>query len=158
MSADSLPINGTDHIELYVGNAKQSSLFYQHCFGFELVAYAGPETGVRDKASYVLKQDKIRLVLTSALTSESEIAKHVNRHGDGVKVLALWVDDARHSFEETLSRGAEMAEAPKTLNELCDRVQAIWVKMPTTFLHTLYESMPSRLEEVIKNKGGNTKY
>ena len=96
---DTFPINGTDHIELYVGNAKQSALFYQHCFGFEPIAYAGPETGLRGRASYVLKQEKIRLVLTSSLQTDSTIANHVHRHGDGVKVLALWVDDARYSFE-----------------------------------------------------------
>jgi 4-hydroxyphenylpyruvate dioxygenase len=139
MNADSLPINGTDHIELYVGNAKQSSLFYQHCFGFEPVAYAGPETGVRDRASYVLKQDKIRLVLTSALNSDSEIAKHVSRHGDGVKVLALWVDDARYSFEETLSRGAEMAEAPKTLKDEFGEVVLASIKTYGETIHTFVE-------------------
>src|SRR3954467_4729767 len=109
MSQDFLPINGTDYIEFYVGNAKQTSLYYQHCFGFELVAYAGPETGVRDKSSYVLKQDKIRLVLTTALNANSDIAQHVAKHGDGVKVLALWVDDATKSFQETTVRGAEPA-------------------------------------------------
>ena len=101
MKEDFLPINGTDHIEFYVGNAKQASLYYQHCMGFELVAYAGPETGVRDRTSYVLQQNKVRFVLTTALRSDSEIAAHVYRHGDGVKVLALWVDDARKSFYET---------------------------------------------------------
>jgi 4-hydroxyphenylpyruvate dioxygenase len=139
MSADTLPINGTDHIELYVGNAKQSSLFYQHCFGFELVAYAGPETGLRDRASYVLKQEKIRLVLTSSLNSNSEIAQHVGRHGDGVKVLALWVDDARKSFEETLSRGAEMAEAPKTLKDEFGEVVLASIKTYGETIHTFVE-------------------
>src|ERR1700741_3637564 len=117
MSADFLPINGTDHIEFYVGNAKQASLFYQHCFGFDLVAYAGPETGVRDKVSYVLQQEKIRLVLTTALKDNSPIAEHVKKHGDGVKVLALWVDDATKSFNETTKRGAEVAAKPATLKD-----------------------------------------
>src|SRR5687768_383974 len=103
MKEDFLPINGTDHIEFYVGNAKQTALYYQHCLGFELVAYAGPETGVREKASYVLQQNKIRFVLTTALQPSSPIADHVNKHGDGVKVLALWVDDARKSFMETVT-------------------------------------------------------
>jgi 4-hydroxyphenylpyruvate dioxygenase len=107
MGASNFPINGTDHIEMYVGNAKQSSLFYQHCFGFKLIAYSGPETGVRDRASYVLQQEKIRLVLTTAMQGDSEIAQHVQRHGDGVKVLALWVDDARKAFDETVVNGAE---------------------------------------------------
>src|SRR5688500_11597363 len=88
---DFLPLKGTDHIELYVGNAKQSAHYYQHAFGFELVAYAGPETGQREYASYVLQQEKIRLVLTTSLYANTTIAGHVQRHGDGVKVLALWV-------------------------------------------------------------------
>lgn len=104
---DFLPLNGTDHIEFYVGNAKQSAYYYQSAWGYELIAYAGPETGVRDRASYVLQQGKIRLVLTSALSPEHEISQHVLRHGDGVKVLALWVDDAAKSFKETTGRGAK---------------------------------------------------
>jgi 4-hydroxyphenylpyruvate dioxygenase len=89
---DFLPINGTDHIELYVGNAKQAAHFYKTAFGFQSLAYAGPETGVRDRASYVLQQDKIRLVLTTPLKSDSDISEHIRKHGDGVKILALWVD------------------------------------------------------------------
>jgi len=87
--SDSFPINGTDHIEFYVGNAKQAAMYYQCAFGFELIAYRGPETGCRDTVSYVLQQGKIRLVLTSALSPDHEIARHVALHGDGVKVLAL---------------------------------------------------------------------
>ena len=117
MATDFLPINGTDHIEFYVGNAKQSAMYYHHCFGFELVAYAGPETGVRDKASYVLQQNKIRFVLTTSLQPDSEINKHIQKHGDGVKVLALWVDDATKSFQETILRGAEIAHEPKTFKD-----------------------------------------
>ena len=98
---DFLPLLGTDYIELYVGNAKQSAHYYQHAFGFDLVAYSGPETGQRELASYVLQQGKIRLVLTTALSHKSSIAEHVQRHGDGVKVLALWVDDAAKAYEET---------------------------------------------------------
>jgi 4-hydroxyphenylpyruvate dioxygenase len=109
---DFLPLNGTDHVELYVGNAKQSAYYYQSAWGYELVAYAGPETGLRDRASYVLQQGKIRLVLTSALSPDHEISQHVLLHGDGVKVLALWVDDARKSFEETTKRGAVAAMEP----------------------------------------------
>jgi 4-hydroxyphenylpyruvate dioxygenase len=139
MSTDFLPINGTDHLELYVGNAKQSALYYQHCFGFELVAYAGPETGVRDHASYVLKQEKIRLVLTSSLQPDTEIARHVAKHGDGVKVLALWVDDARKSFEETLSRGAELAEAPKTIKDEFGEVVIASIKTYGETLHKFVE-------------------
>jgi 4-hydroxyphenylpyruvate dioxygenase len=100
-TTDFLPLNGTDYIEFYVGNAKQSAYFYQVAFGFELVAYAGLETGVKDRASYVLQQDKIRLVLTTSFDPESEISHHVRKHGDGVKVLALWVDDAEYSLRVT---------------------------------------------------------
>ncbi len=114
---DFLPLNGTDHIEFYVGNAKQSAYYYQMAWGFELVAYAGPETGVRDRASYVLQQGKIRFVLTSAMHPDSEITKHVAQHGDGVKVLALWVDDAEKSFYETMSRGAKAHTQPATLTD-----------------------------------------
>jgi 4-hydroxyphenylpyruvate dioxygenase len=111
-TTDFLPLNGTDHVELYVGNAKQSAYYYQSAWGYELVAYAGPETGVRDRASYVLQQGKIRLVLTTAIQPDHEIARHQIAHGDGVKVLALWVDDAAQAFEETTKRGAKAAMPP----------------------------------------------
>ncbi len=104
---DFLPLLGTDHVEFYVGNAKQAAHFYKTAFGFQSLAYSGLETGVKDRASYVLKQDKIRLVLTTALNSDSIVGEHVKKHGDGVKVVALWVDDARKSWEETTSRGAK---------------------------------------------------
>lgn len=103
---DFLPINGTDYVELYVGNAKQAAHYYKTAFGFQSFAYQGLETGVKDRVSYVLKQDKIKLVLTTPLNSDSEIGEHIKRHGDGVKVIALWVDDARKSYEETIKRGA----------------------------------------------------
>ncbi len=106
-AGDFLPLNGTDYVEFYVGNAKQSAHFYKTAFGFQSLAYAGLETGLKDRVSYVLQQDKIRLVLTTALTSDSPIGEHVKKHGDGVKVIALWVDDATKSFEETTSRGAK---------------------------------------------------
>ncbi|MGN6476305.1 MAG: 4-hydroxyphenylpyruvate dioxygenase [Flavipsychrobacter sp.] len=114
---DFLPINGTDYLELYVGNAKQSAHYYKTAFGFQSVAYAGPETGVRDRASYVLQQGKIRLVLTTALKSDHPVADHVRKHGDGVKILALWVDDAYKSFEETTKRGAKPYMEPTTLTD-----------------------------------------
>ena len=106
-SDDFLPLNGTDYLELYVGNAKQAAYYFQAAFGFQPLAYAGLETGLRDRESYVVVQDKIRLVLTSPLHGNTEIGKHIDRHGDGVKVVALWVDDAQKAFEETTRRGAE---------------------------------------------------
>ncbi len=109
---DFLPLLGTDYVEFYVGNAKQSAHYYKTAFGFQSYAYAGLETGLKDRVSYVLKQDKIRLVLTTALTSDSPIGEHVKKHGDGVKVIALWVEDARKSFEETVKRGAKVYMEP----------------------------------------------
>jgi 4-hydroxyphenylpyruvate dioxygenase len=104
---DFLPLLGTDYVELYVGNAKQSALYYKTAFGFQSEAYAGLETGLKDRVSYVLKQEKIRLVLTTPLTSDSPINEHLQKHGDGVKVIALWVEDATKAFEETTKRGAK---------------------------------------------------
>lgn len=115
--SDFLPLNGTDYIELYVGNAKQSAHYYQHAFGFECIAYRGPETGHREYASYVLQQGKVRLVLTTSLIPNSPIATHVHRHGDGVKVLALTVDDATRAHEETTKRGAVSVSQPQTLRD-----------------------------------------
>lgn len=112
-----LPIHGTDYIEFYVGNAKQSAHYYKTAFGFQSVAYAGPETGVKDRVSYVLQQGKIRLILTTALKSNHPISEHVKKHGDGVKVLALWVEDAYKAFEETTKRGGKPYEEPITLKD-----------------------------------------
>ncbi len=116
-AADFLPINGTDYVELYVGNAKQAAHYYKTAFGFQSLAYAGLETGVKDRSSYVLQQGKIRLVLTTPLTETGVIAEHVMKHGDGVKVIALWVDDAREAFEQTTSRGARAYFGPLTEND-----------------------------------------
>src|ERR1700735_1731116 len=107
---DFLPLNGTDHVEFYVGNARQAAYFYRTAFGMKLVAYAGPETGRRDRASYVLQQGKIRFVLTTALRADSDIARHVAKHGDGVRAIALWVDDAASAWRATTSRGARSVE------------------------------------------------
>ena len=104
---DFLPLNGTDYVEFYVGNAKQAAHYYQTAFGFQPLAYAGLETGLTDRTSYVLQQGKIRFMLTTAIVPDSEIAVHVKQHGDGVKTVALWVDDARKSFDETVKRGAK---------------------------------------------------
>ena len=110
---DAFPINGTDYIEFWVGNAKQSMLFYCYAFGYELIGYRGPETGVRDRASYLLKQDRIRFVLTSPLGPEGEIADHIRLHGDGVKDMAFWVDDARAAYAAAMERGAVSAGEPR---------------------------------------------
>ena len=111
---DFMPINGTDYIELYVGNSKQAAHFYKTAFGFQSFAYAGLETGLKDRESYVVIQDKIRLILTSPLKSGTEIGKHIDTHGDGVKVVALWVDDATYAYETAVAKGAKSYLEPKT--------------------------------------------
>jgi len=114
---DFLPLKGTDHIEFYVGNAKQAAHFYKTAFGFQSLAYAGPETGVKDRSSYVLAQGKIRLVLTTPLSSTHSLNDHIRKHGDGVHSLALWVDDAYGAYEQTINRGAKSYMEPKTLKD-----------------------------------------
>ncbi len=114
---DFLPLHGTDYVEFYVGNAKQAAHFYMTAFGFQALAYAGPETGVMDRASYAIRQHKLTFVLTTALRSKNEIADHVYKHGDAVKVLALKVNDARSAWEETTKRGAKSYLEPKTLKD-----------------------------------------
>ena len=109
---DFLPLLGTDYVEFYVGNAKQAAHYYKTAFGYQSLAYAGLETGVKDRASYVLKQDKIRLVLTTPLNADSPINDHLKKHGDGVKVVALWVEDATSAYEETTKRGARSFMEP----------------------------------------------
>jgi len=110
---DFLPINGTDHVEFYVGNAKQAAHFYKTAFGFQSLAYAGLETGIKDRTSYVLVQDKIRLVLTTPMKQDGEISEHIRKHGDGVKVIALWVDNAARAWKETTDRGARSFFEPR---------------------------------------------
>jgi 4-hydroxyphenylpyruvate dioxygenase len=114
---DFLPINGTDYVEFYVGNAKQAAYYYRGAFGFQLVGYRGPETGTRDRASYLLEQGKIRFVLTTPLAPEGFIAEHIHKHGDGVRDIALWVDDARSAFEESTKRGAVVVREPEVLED-----------------------------------------
>jgi len=109
---DFLPLNGTDFVEFYVGNAKEAAYYYRAAFGMKLVAYRGPETGTRDRASYVLEQGKIRLVLTTPLVADSEISQHIQRHGDGVREIALGVDDAESAYRETTRRGARGVQEP----------------------------------------------
>jgi 4-hydroxyphenylpyruvate dioxygenase len=117
VTADFLPLHGTDYVELYVGNAKQSAHYYKTAFGFQDYAYAGPETGVKDRVSYVLVQDRIRLILTTPLKSDHPITEHLKKHGDGVKVLALMVDDAYDAFEQTTKRGGKAYMQPTTLTD-----------------------------------------
>lgn len=112
-AADFLPLNGTDYVEFYVGNAKQAAHFYRSALGMELVAYRGPETGTRDRVSYIVQQNKIRFVLTTALHPDHAVAAHVLRHGDGVHDIALWVDDAEAAYCETTQRGATGVRPPE---------------------------------------------
>jgi 4-hydroxyphenylpyruvate dioxygenase len=114
MSTDFLPLMGTDYVELYVGNAKQAAHFYKTAFGFQSYAYSGPETGDKEKVSYVLVQNKVRLVLTTPLHPTGSIAEHVNKHGDGVKAVALMVNDATDAFAQTVKRGAKPYMEPTT--------------------------------------------
>ncbi|OFY66837.1 MAG: 4-hydroxyphenylpyruvate dioxygenase [Bacteroidetes bacterium RIFCSPLOWO2_02_FULL_36_8] len=136
---DFLPINGTDHVEFYVGNAKQAAHYYQSAFGFQPVAYSGLETGKRDRCSYVLQQNKIRFVLTSSLIPDSEISNHVKKHGDGVKVLALWVDDAEKSYHEAIKRGAVSDFKPQTLSDKDGEVRISSIKIYGDTVHTFVE-------------------
>jgi 4-hydroxyphenylpyruvate dioxygenase len=138
-STDTFPINGTDHLELYVGNAKQSAMYYMAALGFELVAYCGPETGVFDRVSYVLQQEKVRIVLTASLQPDTDIARHVSLHGDGVKVLALWVDDAEQAWRLAVERGAEPAFEPIKQKDQYGEVTLASIKTYGDTIHTFVE-------------------
>jgi len=116
-TADFLPLNGTDYVEFYVGNARQAAYYYRAAFGMQLVAYSGPETGQRGRASYVVQQNKIRLVLTTPLQPDDPINQHIQRHGDGVHDIALWVDDAEAAYRETTKRGAHGVRPPEVLRD-----------------------------------------
>lgn len=136
---DFLPLNGTDYVELYVGNAKQAAHFYKTAFGFQSVAYAGLETGVKDRVSYVLMQDKIRLVLTTPLGGGGPINEHLNTHGDGVKNVALWVDDAEKSYNETTKRGAESAFEPYSIEDKNGKVTLSGIKTYGDTVHVFVD-------------------
>ena len=138
-ATDTFPINGTDYVEFYVGNAKQTSVYYRAAFGYQLVAYRGPETGVRDRASYVLEQDKVRLVLTTPLRPTGPIAAHVAKHGDGVRDLALWVDDARQAFELAVERGASPVQEPTVLHDEHGEVVIAGIQTYGDTIHSLVE-------------------
>lgn len=137
--ADPFPIHGTDYVEFWVGNAKQASHYYRTTFGYTLVAYCGPETGIRDRASYVLQQGKVRLVLTSAIHPEGAIADHVRLHGDGVRDLALWVDDARDLFHKAVERGARPVRPPEVLRDEHGEVVIAAIATYGDTIHTLVE-------------------
>ncbi|HWM13854.1 MAG TPA: 4-hydroxyphenylpyruvate dioxygenase [Gaiellaceae bacterium] len=136
MSQDFMPLVGWDHIELWVGNAKQCAHFYEHAFGFRPVAYAGPETGVRDRASYVLEQGEIRLVLTSALRPDHEIAAHTHAHGDGVKDAAFQVTDAAGAYGAALERGARGVDEPRWVEDEHGRVELASIATYGETLHS----------------------
>jgi 4-hydroxyphenylpyruvate dioxygenase len=138
-STDTFPINGTDFVEFYVGNAKQASHYYRMAFGFQLVAYRGPENGTRDRASYLLQQNKVRLVLTSALTPDHPAAEHVARHGDGVRDIALWVDDARLAFNLAVERGAQPVQKPTVLRDDAGEVVVAGIHTYGDTIHSLIE-------------------
>ena len=141
---DTFPINGTDYIEFYVGNAKQASVYYRAAFGFELVAYRGPETGTRDRASYVMQQGKIRFILTSAIRPDLSpdaafIAEHVHKHGDGVRDLALWVDDARDAYAKAIERGAQSVHEPRVPRDDDGEVVIAAIRTYGETIHSLVE-------------------
>jgi len=136
---DFLPLNGTDHVEFYVGNARQAAYFYRAAFGMKLIAYAGPETGTRDRASYVLQQGKVRFVLTTSLRADSEIARHTHKHGDGVRAIALWVDDAADAWHETTLRGAHSVQEPTESSDEDGSVVVASIAAYGDTLHTFVE-------------------
>ena len=136
---DFLPLNGTDYVELYVGNAKQSAHFYRSAFGFKLLAYRGPETGSRELASYVLQQNKIRLVLTTPLRPDHPVAQHILRHGDGVHDIALWVDDAEAAHREATNRGARSMQDPVSVGDEHGEVRVSAIATYGETIHSFIE-------------------
>ena len=136
---DFLPLNGTDYVEFWVGNARQAAHFYRSAFGFRLAAYRGPETGVRDRASYVLVQNKIRLVITTPLHPDHPIMEHVRLHGDGVRDIALWVDDAEAAWTATVDRGARSIRPPETLTDDFGEARLASISTYGDTIHTFVE-------------------
>jgi 4-hydroxyphenylpyruvate dioxygenase len=138
-TTDTFPINGTDFVEFYVGNAKQASHYYRTAFGFQLAGYRGPETGTRDRASYLLQQNKVRLLLTTPLTPDHPAAAHIAQHGDGVRDIALWVDDARRAFEVAVERGARPVQSPTVLRDDGGEVVIAAIHTYGDTIHSLVE-------------------
>jgi 4-hydroxyphenylpyruvate dioxygenase-like putative hemolysin len=167
---DFLPLLGTDYVEFYVGNAKQAAHYYKTAFGFQSVAYAGPETGVKDRASYVVRQNKLTFVLTTPIRSHNRIADHIAKHGDGVKALALKVNDATNAWEETTKRGGKSFMEPTVLkdddgegcqhvalatNNIIETVTALknrgveFVKIPSSYYETVLDRV-GHIDEDLK--------
>lgn len=138
-AVDFLPLNGTDYVEFYVGNAKQAAHYYRSAFGMKLVAYSGPETGQRDRASYVLQQGKVRFVLTTAMQPDHPIAGHVKLHGDGVHDIALWVDDAESAYRETTKRGGRAVMEPTVLKDEHGEIKKSAIATYGETIHTFVE-------------------
>ncbi|HVZ76652.1 MAG TPA: 4-hydroxyphenylpyruvate dioxygenase [Gemmatimonadaceae bacterium] len=136
---DTFPINGTDYIEFFVGNAKQASHYYRAAFGFKLVAYRGPETGWRESTSYVLQQGKVRFVFTTPLRPDSDIARHIHEHGDGIKDLALWVNNARDAWAKAVKRGAVSVREPEVISDEHGQVVIAAIKTYGETIHSLVE-------------------
>ncbi|MGH7518519.1 MAG: 4-hydroxyphenylpyruvate dioxygenase [Gemmatimonadales bacterium] len=138
-AVDTFPINGTDYLEFYVGNAKQAATYYRAAFGFRLIGYRGPETGTRDRVSYLLEQNKVRFILTTGLAPDHPVQEHVSRHGDGVRDIALWVDDARDAFRKAVERGAKTAYEPETLRDENGEVVIAGIRTYGDTIHSLVE-------------------
>lgn len=138
-AVDEIPIEGFDFIEFYVGNALQASYYYNKGFGFDVVAYSGLETGERNRCSYVMRQNKVQLVLTSGLTPDSEIGKHVLQHGDGVKNIGLRVKDARKAYETAVARGAERVAEPKEVEDADGKFVTASIKTYGNTIHTFVQ-------------------
>ncbi|MEO7965575.1 MAG: 4-hydroxyphenylpyruvate dioxygenase, partial [Gemmatimonadaceae bacterium] len=141
---DTFPINGTDFIEFFVGNAKQASVYYRAAFGFELVAYRGPETGTRDRASYLMQQGKIRFILTSAIRPDLSpdaafVSAHVHKHGDGVRDIALWVDDTRDAYAKAIERGAQSVHEPRVMRDDEGEIVIAAIRTYGETIHSLVE-------------------
>jgi 4-hydroxyphenylpyruvate dioxygenase len=136
---DTFPINGTDFVEFWVGNARQSAAYYQYCWGYKLIAYRGPETGSRDRASYVLEQGKIRFVLTTPLGPDGPISQHVSQHGDGVRDIAFWVDDTRDAFAKAIARGAKPVQEPTVLEDDHGKVVIAAIRTYGDTIHSIVE-------------------
>ncbi len=142
-----MPINGTDYLELYVCSSKQAAHFYKTAFGFQSYAYAELETSLRDRGSYVVIQDKIRLILTSPLRSGTDIGRHIDQHGDGLKVIALWVDDATYALNEAMTRGARSYMEPTVEEDETGQVVRSGIYTYGETVHVMYSSREKTMKD-----------